>query len=116
VADGEEAQTRTQQIENSPWRLDSELMRPMNSDLAPPVNGTQVSSTYDSAKHLLLLTNLTSAGVTLSSFDFTYSSVGNRTQVVEVAGAVVTWIYDPTYQLTNEQRSGARSYNITYSV
>ncbi len=26
----------------------------------------------------------------------------------------MTWSYDPTYQLTNEQRSGANSYNITY--
>jgi RHS repeat-associated protein len=41
--------------------------------------------------------------------------VGNRTQVVEVDGSVVTWSYDPTYQLTNEQRSGANSYNVTYA-
>ena len=34
--------------------------------------------------------------------------------MVEVDGSVVTWSYDPTYQLTNEQRSGANSYNITY--
>jgi len=27
----------------------------------------------------------------------------------------VTWSYDPTYQLTNEQRSGANTYNITYA-
>ena len=27
---------------------------------------------------------------------------------------MVTWSYDPTYQLTNERRSGANSYNITY--
>ncbi len=63
----------------------------------------------------MLLANLTSGGTTLSSFNYTYNSGGNRTQVVEATGDVVSWSYDPTYQLTNEQRSGAKSYNITYS-
>ena len=26
----------------------------------------------------------------------------------------MTWSYDPTYQLTNEKRSGTNTYNITY--
>jgi RHS repeat-associated protein len=77
-------------------------------------NGTRVSNTYDNADRLLLLANLTSGGTTLSSFNYAYNSVGNRTQVVEVDGSLVTWAYDPTYQLTNEQRSGGTSYNITY--
>jgi RHS repeat-associated protein len=34
--------------------------------------------------------------------------------VTEATGDRVTWSYDPTYQLTNERRSGANSYNITY--
>src|SRR5207247_6446298 len=29
-------------------------------------------------------------------------------------GTAVTWSYDKTYQLTNEKRSGANSYNVTY--
>ena len=37
------------------------------------------------------------------------------TQVVEANGDVVTFGYDPTYQLTNETRSGANAYNISYS-
>ncbi len=78
-------------------------------------NGTQASYTYDDANRLLLLANLTSGGATLSSFNYTYNTVGNRTQVVEADGDVVTWSYDPTYQLTNERRSGANAYNITYS-
>ncbi|MFI5461267.1 MAG: RHS repeat-associated core domain-containing protein, partial [Isosphaerales bacterium] len=78
-------------------------------------NGVQASSTYDNADRLLLLANLTSAGTTLSSFNYTYNSVGNRTQVVEASGDTVTWTYDPTYQLTNERRSGANSYNLTYA-
>jgi RHS repeat-associated protein len=78
-------------------------------------NGVRVSNTYDNADHLLLLANLAPGGTTLSSFAYTYNPVGNRTQLVEVDGSVVTWTYDPTYQLTNEQRSGASSYNITYA-
>ena len=78
-------------------------------------NGVRVSNTYDNADHLLLLANLTSTGTTLSSFNYAYNSVGNRTRVLEADGSVVTWSYDPTYQLTNEQRSGTTSYNITYT-
>jgi YD repeat-containing protein len=77
-------------------------------------NGTQASYTYDNADRVLLLSNLTSSGTTLSSFNYTYSPVGNRSQVIEADGDVVSWTYDPTYQLTNEVRSGANSYNITY--
>ena len=34
---------------------------------------------------------------------------------MESTGNRVTWSYDKTYQLTNEQRSGSNSYNITYT-
>ena len=77
--------------------------------------GRSTSNTYDNADQLLLLANLTTSGTTLSSFNYTYNPVGNRTQVVEANGDVVTFAYDPTYQLTNEQRSGANSYNISYT-
>jgi hypothetical protein len=50
----------------------------------------------------------------LSSFNYSYNPVGNRTQIVEGNGDVVTLAHDPTYQLTNEQRSGANSYNVSY--
>ena len=82
---------------------------------AAPANGVRVSNIYDNADRLLLLANLGTGGTTLSSFAYTYNPAGNRTQVVEVDGSVVTWSYDPTYQLTNEQRSGPNSYNITYA-
>ena len=78
-------------------------------------NGTQVSNTYDNADRVLLLANLTSGGTTLSSFIYTYDQMGNRTQVIEANGDVVSWSYDPTYQLSNEQRSGANSYNVSYT-
>jgi YD repeat-containing protein len=58
---------------------------------------------------------LTTSGTTLSSFNYTYNPVGNRTQVVEADGDVLTLSYDPTYQLTNERRGGANSSNISYT-
>ena len=64
---------------------------------------------------MLHLANLTSSGTTLSSFNYSYNSVGNRMQVLEANGDTVTWSYDPDSQLTNEQRSGASGYSITYT-
>ncbi len=78
-------------------------------------NGTLASNTFDSADQVLLLANLTTGGTTLSSFNYKYNSVGNRTQVVEADGDVLTFSYDPTYQLINEARSGTNSYNISYT-
>ncbi len=77
-------------------------------------NGLMVSNVYDNADRQLLLANLGSGGTTLSSFAYAYSPSGNRTQVIDVDGSVVTWAYDPTHQLTNERRSGTNGYNITY--
>ncbi len=77
-------------------------------------NGVTVSNTYDKADRLLFLANVGPGATTLSSFAYTYNPMGNRTQVVEFDGSVVTWSYDPTHQLTNEQRSGTTAYNITY--
>jgi hypothetical protein len=39
-------------------------------------------------------------------------TVGDGTLVVQVAGGFITWTYDPTYQLTNEQRSGANASSV----
>jgi RHS repeat-associated protein len=61
------------------------------------------------------LRNVQADGTVLSSFAYTCDNVGNRTQVVEANEDVVSWSYDPTYQLTREWRSGANSYNVTYT-
>ena len=92
------------------WQYDA-ASRVQATSLA---NGAVASNTYDQADQVLLLANLNSSGTTLSSFNYTYNPVGNRTRIVEANGDVVTLAYDPTYQLTNEMRSGANSYNISY--
>ena len=78
-------------------------------------NGTLASSTYDNADQLLILANRTTGGTTLSSFNYTYNAVGNRTRILEANGDVLTLSYDQTSQLINEMRSGADAYNISYS-
>ncbi len=78
-------------------------------------NTTRTSYLYDNADRLLRVANLSSTSTTLSSFTYVYDGVGNRKHVVEVTGNRVTWSYDNTYQLKNEQRSGSNSYNITYT-
>ena len=78
-------------------------------------NSTRTSYLYDNADRLLRVANLTSTNTTLSSFSYALDAAGNRKRVVEVTGNRVTWTYDNTYQLTNEQRSGSNSYNITYT-
>src|SRR5262249_49984872 len=52
---------------------------------------------------------------TLSSFAYALDAVGNRTRVIESDGTRVTWSYDNTYQLTRERRSGANTYDVTYT-
>ena len=78
-------------------------------------NTTRTSYLYDNASRLLRVANLSSTSTTLSSFSYALDAVGNRQRVVESTGNRVTWSYDKTYQLKNEQRSGSNGYNITYT-
>ena len=78
-------------------------------------NTTRTSYLYDNASRLLRVLNLSSTSTTLSSFSYALDAVGNRLRVVESTGNRVTWSYDKTYQLKNEQRSGSNGYNITYT-
>jgi len=70
-------------------------------------------NSVDAPSNLTAQYNLTSSATIISSFDYEYDKTGNRTSVVEANGDRVTWSYDDTYQLTNEQRSGANAYKRT---
>ena len=78
-------------------------------------NTTRASYSYDNASRLTRLANINSSSTTLSSFSYKYDNAGNRTRVLEASGNIVSWTYDPTYQLTRELRSGANSYANTYT-
>lgn len=70
---------------------------------------------YDPAGQLTRLANVKSDDSVISTFDYSYDKVGNRTGVVEANGDHVTWSYDKTYQLIREQRSGDNSYYVTHT-
>jgi len=78
-------------------------------------NGALAQHEYDAARRLTALRNLKSDLSVISIFTYSYDAVGNRSGVAEANGDRVTWSYDEAYQLTREQRSGANSYDITYT-
>jgi RHS repeat-associated protein len=78
-------------------------------------NGMAVSHTYDGAGRETLLQNISSAGAGLAIFTNSYSANDNRVNVAEIDGTLVSFAYDQSSQLVNEQRSGVNAYNLTYS-
>ena len=50
----------------------------------------------------------------MAAYTATYDAAGNRLTVHRVDGTRVTYGYDASYQLVNEQRSGANACNTTY--
>ncbi len=58
--------------------------------------------------------NWASGGSLISSFNYSYDNLVNRTGVVEGAGGKVSWTYDTTYQLINECRTVTYPYCTTY--
>jgi YD repeat-containing protein len=77
-------------------------------------NGMTVSHTFDSAGRETLLGNFSPTGAALAVFTNTYDALGNRLSVLELDSTRATYAYDPSYQLINEQRSGATPYNTTF--
>jgi len=63
---------------------------------------------------MAFLSNFKSDNSALSSFEYGYDAAGNKIDVREASGDRVTWTYDTTSQLTNEQRSGVNAYNTTF--
>jgi len=78
-------------------------------------NLTIAEHEYDDAGRRTAVRNLKSGGSAISIFTYTYDDVNNRTQVEEANGDVVTWSHDEVHQLTRERRSGANSYDVTYT-
>ena len=77
-------------------------------------NGMNVSHTFDAAGREIVLSNASPTGVALALFTNSYDPVGNRLSVSEIDGSLVSYLYDPSYQLINEQRSGSTPYNTTF--
>ncbi len=52
----------------------------------------------------------------MTNCSYRYDNVGNRLGAIEVDGALLTWTYDSTYQLTGEARSAGSVSTFTYST
>ena len=52
----------------------------------------------------------TPPGAVTLSFDYGYDSAGNRTSLAELDGSRITWSYDDTNQLTQQNRTGTGPY------
>jgi RHS repeat-associated protein len=78
-------------------------------------NGTYTQYSYDPNRNWLVsLVNKDSTNEVLSSYSYTYDSVGNRLSVTEADDSNVTYAYEDIYQLTGETRIGTNAYTITY--
>ena len=59
--------------------------------------------------------NLKSDNSVISDYQYAYDAISRRTHVLENSGDRVTWRYDASSQLINENRSGANAFNTTFT-
>lgn len=78
-------------------------------------NGTRASIIYDTANNVTQFHNRTSTGTAITTNDYKYDNVGNRTGMLEASGDRLTWSYDNGDQLKSERRSGASGYANTFT-
>jgi len=78
-------------------------------------NGAFTTYEYDANGELESLINRKSYGEVVSSYQFEVDHVGSRIKIVLNNGDAISLVYDKTYQLTGEKRTGAISYDHSYS-
>jgi RHS repeat-associated protein len=78
-------------------------------------SGAISTTTYNCPGWITKVENRAPGGTLVNLFTYTYDNVGNRTQAAETNGDVTTWVYDRTYQLARERRSGSVSFDVTYT-
>ncbi len=78
-------------------------------------NGSTISFVFDTVGRNTVIEARKSDGTLHAMYTASYDAAGNRVTVLENDGAMITYSYDNTYQLTNERRSGGNAYNSTYT-
>ena len=78
-------------------------------------NGVVTSHIYDAAGRETLLEARDAQNTVLSRYASVYDSAGLKTSVTELGGAVVSYGYDATDQLTREERAGSAPYLLEYA-
>ena len=74
-------------------------------------NSITINTKFDRLNRNTYVEAYNSSSAPLALYTYTYDPIGNRLTAVEIDGSRVTYSYDPSYQLINEQRSGASAYN-----
>jgi len=87
--------------------LDRELTRTY-------LNGVTTSHSYDPSGRVGVLATVGPVGSALAVYTSMYDGVGNRLSMQELDGSRMTYSYDVSYQLVQEQRSGANAYSTSY--
>lgn len=81
-------------------------------------NGTEETRAYDAMNRVALLENRDSNSNLLSSYTYTFDSLGNRTLVVEDSTRQVAYVYDDLNRLTsetiNDPVAGLRTIQYSY--
>jgi len=78
-------------------------------------NGLVESREYDELNRVLFLQNTSPTNAVISSYQYTYDATGNRIQVEENTGRVITYTYDATNWLIEESYfNGADNRVIAY--
>mgnify|MGYP001613144782 CR=1 FL=1 len=80
-------------------------------------NGSYTDNAFDpTTKWLTGVSNKKSDNTIVSSFGYTtHDKIGNRKTMQLVNGDMLNYTYDENYQLTNEVRTGATVYNISWT-
>jgi YD repeat-containing protein len=112
----DEANPIVELVNSQPDRTSFSYNEASQRTLTGLANGTRALFVYDAdsrttSLYNLSLYNLKSDDSVISSFDYDYDAVDNRTSVLEADGARVTWSYDAASQLIGEARSGANAYD-----
>ena len=76
----------------------------------PWLRNSRTSTTFDKAGNLTEAASLKSDNSVISDFQYAFDGAGNRTSVLENTGDCVTWLYDETNQLINENSSSTNMY------
>ena len=78
-------------------------------------NGVVTQHAYDAAGRETLREERDAQNTVLARYVWLYDAVSLKTQVTELDGAIVSYNYDATYQLTREQRTGSAPYLLEYA-
>jgi YD repeat-containing protein len=110
-------QNRLSRIENAFGEITTITYDPLGREAHRYLsNGMEVGRTYDEIGRAHTLSCRAADGSMVALYTLTYDSVGSklRQRLEELDGSVVTFLYDETYQLVQEHRTGTAPFLTTH--